>query len=52
MPGAENTFVTLPRPGDVHPSGLLPDFLRGHLVSVSSLKDWNSSKLAPQVLQW
>ena len=52
MPGAENTLETLPLPGDVHPSGLFPDFLVGHFFSVSSLNDWNSSKCTPQVLHW
>ena len=51
MPGAENTLVTTPRPGLVQPAGLFPDFLVGHFFSVSSLKDWNSSKCTPQVLQ-
>ncbi len=52
MPGAEKTLVTLPLPGDVQPAGLFPDFFVGHFLSVSSLKDWNSSKSVPQVLHW
>jgi hypothetical protein len=52
MPGAEKILVTLPLPTDVQPWGLLPDFLVGHRLSVSSLKDWNTSKSVPQVLHW
>ena len=50
MPGAENTLVTLPRPGAVHSAGEFPDFLVGHLVRASPLNDWCSSKRTSHVL--
>gem|GEM_PF-4527308 len=52
IPGALNTLVTVPRPLLAQPWGLLPDFLVGHLVSVSSENDCVNSKSIPHVSQW
>ena len=51
MPGAENTFSTLPRPGLVQPAGEFPDFFVGHFFNASSLNDCKSSNSTPHVAQ-